>query len=77
MFRYDSNAPLPTPPTDTYVQDNAPLPKVDTKPSENPKMREARSYELLRDDCENGMGLKDMNNSNSKTNDSGKVESVV
>ena len=87
FLRYDSNAPLPAPPNDSYVEEGATLPEVDTKPSANSKMTEAVSYERLSDDIseqrkvplnnENGMGLKGVNKTNSTTNDSGNAESVV
>ena len=88
---YDSNAPLPTPPTDSYTQAIAPIPKVDTKPSA-PTMKGAGSYELLREenpdepkvllDGESGIGLEDVNNRNhNDTNnvhgESKSMESVV
>ncbi len=87
--RYDSNAPLPTPPTDSHVGETAPLPEVDTKPTTASKMKEAGSYERLRDDLperhnvpnESGIGLEDMSNKNHDTkndlHEPKKVESVV
>ena len=49
IFSYDSNAPLPTPPTDAYTASTVPLPEVAVEPSTQ-KLKDAGSYERLADD---------------------------
>ena len=73
---YDSNAPLPTPPTDFHVGDTAPLPEVDSKPSDQDYLPERHSVPN-----ESGIELEDMSNQTQDTkndlHEPKKVESVV
>ena len=77
---------MPTPPTDTYYQANAPLPEVDTKPTAA-RLESAGSYALLAEDipsktplnAENDIKLRAMDDKThgNKNDFPKKVESVV
>ncbi|XP_046854218.1 vascular endothelial growth factor receptor 2-like isoform X2 [Xenia sp. Carnegie-2017] len=56
LHGYDSNAPLPTPPTDAYTASTVPLPEVAVEPSTQ-KLKDAGSYERLADDASPRKGV--------------------